>query len=114
MLSHPLQVLKSGLTKLKNNVKTRKDDLLTRLHNKETLSAVDEEWLDNEANHVEEEALVDLLENASDYEHGLARLNSQKKTLVEKQKELGGGIKTALVVGKKRKHMFSPPHKCLS
>jgi ribosome assembly protein YihI (activator of Der GTPase) len=34
---------KSGLTKLKNNVKTHKDDLLTWLHNKETLSAVDEE-----------------------------------------------------------------------
>jgi chaperonin cofactor prefoldin len=59
--------------------------------------------LDNEANFVDEDAVVDLLEKASDYKHGLKRLNSQQKILVEKLKELGGNIKK--VAGSKRKRM---------
>lgn len=80
MPKNPLDVLKSGLTNLKNLTKTRKDDLLACLHRREKISASDEEeWLDNAANPVDEEAIVVLLENASDYERGLTRLNSQRK-----------------------------------
>ena len=46
--------------------------------------------MDDAGNLVDEEAVVDLLENASDYEHGLTWLTSQQKSLVEKLKELGG------------------------
>ena len=52
---------------------------------------------------VDKEAVVGLLENASDYEHGLTQLQvtSQQKTLVEKLKVLGGKGNKSL--GKKRK-----------
>jgi hypothetical protein len=101
MSKNPLNVLKSGLTKLKNLTKTKKDDLLAHLHRKEEISNEEEEWLDNATNLVDEEAIIDLLEKASDYERGLTRLNSQQKSLVDKLKELGGGIKK--VAGNKRK-----------
>ena len=57
MSKNPLDVLKSGLTNLKNLTKTRRDDLLARLHRKEKISAKEEEWLDNAANSVDEEVL---------------------------------------------------------
>ena len=96
-------MLKSGLTKLKNLTKTRKDDLVACLHWKEKIST-EEEWL-GAANPVDEEAIIDLLENASNYEHSLTRLNLQQKSLVDKLKELGGGIKKAALAGNKRKSM---------
>ena len=101
MSKNPLDVLQKGLSKLKNSIKERKDNLLTCLNRKEKISDEDEEWLDNAGNVVDEEAVVDLLENASDYEHSLTRLASQQKTLVEKLKVLGGeGNK---LLGNKRK-----------
>ena len=102
MSKNPLDVLKSGLTNLKNLTKTRRDDLLARLHRKEKISAKEEEWLDNAANPVDEEAVVVLLENASDYERGLTRLNLQQKSLVEKLKELSEKV---VLAGRKRKSM---------
>lgn len=63
----------------------------------------DEHWLDNNANFVNEEKIIELLENASDYGHRLEQLNTQQKTLVEKLKELGGDVKN--VMSNKRKHM---------
>jgi len=99
----PLEVLKAGLARLKETIKTRKDALSARLFNKEHISEEDEHWLDNNANFVDEDAVVDLLDKASNYERGLERLNSQQKVLLEKLKELGGGIKK--VAGHKRKHM---------
>ena len=103
MSKNPLDVLKKGLSKLKNSVKERRDHLLAFLNRKEKISDEDEEWLDNAGNVVDEEAVVDLLENASDYEHGLIRLTSQQKSLVEKLKELGG--KGNKLLGVKRKSM---------
>lgn len=100
----PLEVLKAGLARLKETIKTRKDALSTRLSNRERISEEDEHWLDNEANFVNEDAIVDLLDKASDYERGLERLDSQQKILLEKLKELGGGIKKA--AGHKRKRMY--------
>ena len=76
MSKKPLDGLKTGLTKLKNHTKAQKDDLLAWLQRKERISSTEEEWLDTEANLVDEEVVVDLLENASDYKHGLTRLNS--------------------------------------
>jgi len=102
----PIDVLKKGLSSLRDCVKARKDDILARLQRKERISDEDEHWLDNEANHVEEEAIINALETASDYDRGLERLDSQQKTLVEKLKELGGGI--TRVVGNKRKSEFFP------
>jgi vacuolar-type H+-ATPase subunit E/Vma4 len=103
MSKNSLDVLKSGLTKLKNLAKTKKDDLLARLHRKEKILTEEEEWLDHAANPVDKEAIIKLLENASDYERGLTRLNSQQKALVDKLKELSGGIKKVALTGNKRK-----------
>ena len=103
MSKNPLDLLKKGLSKLKDSIKERKDNLLACLNRKEKISDEDEEWLDSAGNVVDEEAVVSLLENASDYEHGLTQLQvtSQQKTLVEKLKVLGGKGNKSL--GKKRK-----------
>ena len=85
----------------------RKDNLLACLNRKEKISDEDEEWLDNVGNLVDEEAVVDLLENVYDYEHGLTQLTSQQKSLVEKLKELGGKVKKAVLPGNKRKSITS-------
>jgi hypothetical protein len=106
MSKNPLHVLKKGLAKLTDSIKARKDNLLARINGKERISDEDEEWLDNAGNLVDEEAVVDLLENASDYEHGLTQLTSQQKSLVDKLKELGGEVKQA---GNKRKSMWQLP-----
>ena len=100
MSKNPLHVLKKNLqvAKLKDSVtKERKDNLLACLDRKERISYEDEdeEWLDNAGNTVDEEAVLNLLENTSDYEHSLAQLTAL--ILVEKLKELGGERKkTAL------------------
>lgn len=103
MSENPIQVLQKGLRKLKDSVKSRKNNLLTRLNRKEKISDEDEEWLDNAGNLVDEECVVDLLERASNYEHGLTRLTSQQKFLVEKLKELGGEVNKVVLPGNKRK-----------
>jgi hypothetical protein len=59
--------------------------------------------LNNKANFINEDAVVDLLDKASDYEYGLECLNSQQKVLLEKLEELGRGVK--MVAGHKRKCM---------
>jgi len=53
----PLDVLKSGLVKLKNLTKTKKDDLLACLHRKK-ISTKEEEWLDNATNPVDDDDVV--------------------------------------------------------
>ena len=70
-------MLKAGLTRLKETIKTHKDTLSKHPFNKECISEEDEHWLDNEANFVDEDAVIDLLDKASDYEHGLEHLRGQ-------------------------------------
>jgi hypothetical protein len=65
------EILKKGLVALKNQAKKHRDSLLERLNKKEKILEADEAWLDDGANHVEEDALLDKLETASDYECGL-------------------------------------------
>ena len=103
MSETPLHVLHKGLAKLKDSVKERKENLLACLNRKEKISDEDEEWLDNGGNVVDEEAVLNLLENESDYEHSLTQLTSQQKILVEKLKELGGERKKTALFGNKRK-----------
>ncbi|KAG6882394.1 hypothetical protein C0993_010722 [Termitomyces sp. T159_Od127] len=102
----PLETLKAGLVSLQQQIKAWKNTLLEHISAKEAISDADEHWLDNDANLVDEKRCLKLLENVLDYEHGLQCLNSQQKTLVEKLKELGGGIKK--VVGNKRKRPDEP------
>ena len=109
MSENPLHVLKKNLqvAKLKDSVKERKDNLLACLDRKERISDEDKdkEWLDNAGNTVDEEAVLGLLENTSDYEHSLAQLTAQQKILVEKLKELGGERKKNSLVRKQEKKL---------
>ncbi|KAJ6501386.1 hypothetical protein DFH09DRAFT_1335934 [Mycena vulgaris] len=69
MASRPsLGFLKKGISTLKDSAKKRKDDLTARLKKAEKISDVDVAWLDDTANHVEEDVVIEKLENTSDYE----------------------------------------------
>ncbi|KAF5343623.1 hypothetical protein D9758_015425 [Tetrapyrgos nigripes] len=95
----PIAALKNGLSILQKNIKAR-------LSRKEKVSIADEEWLDNEANVVEEEMVIEKLEKASDYELAFERLNSKENEVVKKLMELAEGeVKT---VSKKRKAPVDP------
>jgi len=87
-----LNILKKGLEKLKNAVKDRKQKLEVSLAEKRAISTVDKQWLDNEANTVDEKHIINMLEDASDYERGVAKLDDKVKAVVMKLKEWAGGI----------------------
>ena len=78
----PLEILKKGLNNFSKKIKARKDTLTLKLLRKETISSADEQWLDHEANTVEEERILLDLEQASDYERGFERLNEDGKAIV--------------------------------
>ena len=61
--------------------------------------------MDGEGNPVDEERVIDLLENASDYDQGFAGLCKMDKNVVQRLKILANAI--AAPVGKKRKCMSS-------
>jgi hypothetical protein len=109
MGKNSLQVLKGGLSKLKETVKERKESLLSRLQKQQTISSKDEAWLDQEANLVDEEALVDALEKASDYECALSKLDPKQRPLFERLMELGGGIKDVAMAKKRKCESLSMP-----
>ncbi|KAF8905996.1 hypothetical protein CPB84DRAFT_1770763 [Gymnopilus junonius] len=84
MAPGPLEVLKRGLAKFSKSIKDRKDALTTKLQRKETISSADEHWLDQEANTIDEQCIIDKLDEASDYERGLAKLDDAGKAIVKK------------------------------
>lgn len=49
------------------------------LSQRETISSADEQWLDHEANTIDEDCILHELEAASDYERGFERLNEGGK-----------------------------------
>ncbi|KAJ7347820.1 hypothetical protein DFH08DRAFT_808595 [Mycena albidolilacea] len=85
-----LEILRKGLAVFKKHIKKRKDVLLEHLKQSEKISEEDADWLDNQANHVDEEALIHNLETASDYERGISRLDSKQKELFQSLREPGG------------------------
>ena len=54
---------------------------------------------------MDEQQVLEILEDASDYERGFGRLDEQQKGLVEKLQEAAGEL--SKVVGKKQKHVSS-------
>ncbi|KAG6850377.1 hypothetical protein C0991_010453 [Blastosporella zonata] len=91
-----LHKLKAGLACLKAQVETCRNEILTCIQNKQSTSQADDDWLDSKGNLVSEERVVELLDEALDYERSLARLDLQQKIIVEKLKELGDRIKKAV------------------
>jgi hypothetical protein len=102
MLLKPLEVLRKGLKILEKQVNSRRMDLQTHLAEKKPISSQDDKWLDNNANLVNEQYVLDTLDKASDYERGLGRLNNKQKVVVRKLWELAGDL-TLKVVGQKWK-----------
>ena len=101
MAPKPLEILRKGLNRFSKKIKGRKDTLTLKLSRKESISSADERWLDHEANTVEEERVLHDLEQASDYERGLERLDEDGKVIVKQLKEWAGDLMK--VAGKKRK-----------
>jgi hypothetical protein len=111
--SKPLDILKKGLVKLKNSFKAKKEQLEAKLSWQESISSLDECWLDNEANTVDEQHVIDTIESSSNYERGLEHLDEAGKVIVKRLREWGGDI--AKAVGKKHKctDFFFPNEKSL-
>jgi hypothetical protein len=101
MAPKPLEVLKKGLARFKETIKARKKELGTKLARSQTISSSDERWLDNEANIVDEQHVLDMLESASDYERGLECLDDTGKAIVKKLREWAGDL--AKIAGNKWK-----------
>jgi hypothetical protein len=99
----PLEVLKKGLKTLQAQVKAKKEKLQAQLHEKKSISSLDKKWLDNEANLVDEQQVLEVLEKASDYERGLGRLDEGQKGVVRRLWEVAGDL--SKVIGKKWKSM---------
>ena len=97
-----IDILKKGLKALKKGIASRKTRLEADLKAGKTISAEDEEWLDHGAgNLIDEERVVDFLDNESDYERGLERLDVKDRGIVQELISCGGGDKEA--PSKKRK-----------
>ena len=97
--------VKKGLKLLKKRVASRKTQLETDLKAGKIISAEDEEWLDGAGNLIDEERVVEILDDESDYERGLEKLDTKDKGIVQELISLGGGEKQA--TSKKRKRTFS-------
>jgi hypothetical protein len=59
----PLEVLKKGLKILQDQVRAKKEKLQAQLHAKKSISSLDENWLDNEANEKQLTRALDDLES---------------------------------------------------
>jgi len=94
-----LAILKSALLKLKKSTEKCRKALLDRLAKKEKLSDVDETWLDNNGNLVDEECVIETLDAASDFERGVERLSDNGKAALGWLQQAAGDN-----VSKKRKH----------
>jgi len=101
MTLKPLEILKNGLSKFKKTIEVRKDELNRKLARKETISSSDERWLDNEANIIDEQRILETLESASDYERGVEKLDDKGKAIVKKLRQWAGDL--VKVAGKKRR-----------
>ena len=84
------------------SLQVRKDELNGKLAWKETISSSDEHWLDNKANIIDEQQILEALESASDYERGFEKLDDKGKAIVKKLRQWGGDL--VKVTGKKQKH----------
>ena len=96
-----IDILKKGLKTLKMSVASHKAQLEADLKAGKLISAEDEEWLDGAGNLIDEERMVEVLDNESDYERGLEKLNMKDRDIVQWLVSLGGGDKEA--PSKKRK-----------
>ncbi|KAF8137048.1 hypothetical protein EV363DRAFT_1156257 [Boletus edulis] len=78
----PLDILKQGLTKHQDKIQERKVKLTADLIAGCSVLEADQEWLNGDGNLVDEDQVVEMLENASDYKQcieQLSRMNQNGK-----------------------------------
>ena len=97
----PVEVLRKGLDVVTNRIKSRKEALQAQLAEEGSISSEDEQWLDHDANLVDELRVVETLEDAPDYEQAFGRLDGGQKDIVRRLREAAGDLSKA--AGKKRK-----------
>lgn len=110
MALKPLDILRKGLDSLRKKVKARKDYLVAQLADKKSITLSEELWLDNDANLIDEERILEALDKASDYERGVSRLDDKGKNVVTKLRELAGDLLPEK--SKKRKRNCLPFFPC--
>ena len=59
---------------------------------RQKISSQDEKWLDNTGNLVVEEQVVDIMEEASDYDHTVQALTAEQWSAVSKLHKLAGDL----------------------
>ena len=101
MTLKPLDVLKKGLSKITQSFEVHRDELNAKLARKESISSLDEHWLDHEGNTVDEQCVLETLEADSDYEHGVEQLDEAEKTVVKNLGEWAGDLNFSKGCGKK-------------
>jgi len=107
LLMKPVDILKKGLTQLRNLTQDRRTTLEAVLKANQPLSEADEDWLDNAGNLVDEEWVVEALDCTSDYERELAKLSEKDKSVVQKLKDLASNGEKTLESLKKLKRKRS-------
>ncbi|KAK2460995.1 hypothetical protein APHAL10511_006987 [Amanita phalloides] len=95
MAPKPIEVLKKGLAKFTETIKACKKELSAKLARAETISSLDEHWLDNDANTVNEQHIIDTLESASEYEQGFSQLDEDGKATIKLREWTGDLVKVA-------------------
>ena len=83
MASHGLDSLREAFRRLESRTAARRKHLEARLAARQTISVEDEQWLDNEANLVEERHALDILTGASDVETGMRLLTENQKAAMK-------------------------------
>ena len=106
MAAKPVEILRKGLGALENKIQERKQKIEALLAKKKSISSADEHWLDNEANLIDEEVVVNTLENASDYDRAIGQLDDKGKGIVQRLREFAGDVMK--IAGKKRMHKTLP------
>lgn len=101
MAPKSLDILRKGLKSLQNSITVKRDHLLTQLAEKKSITSLDKHWLNNDANLVNKEYILDTLEKASNYKRGVERLNNEGKANVIRLWELSSDL--SLKVSKKQK-----------
>ncbi|KAG9312004.1 hypothetical protein JVU11DRAFT_7277 [Chiua virens] len=87
----PIDALKKGLGKLCKQVQEWKVKLIATLKAGGSIPDNDQEWLDGEKNLIYEVWVVETLDGAFDYEHGLERLDLKGKSVAQQLLKLGSG-----------------------
>ena len=77
---------------LRKQIDEWKSKIQADLNAQKSISERDEAWLDGDGNPVDEERVIDLLENASDYDQCFSELCEMDKDVVRRLKTLASAI----------------------